>query len=61
MRVPGGVIGQGGGEYVRTRWFRTPPAVARYVCGTCGFVEHWVDLPKDLEKVREHYQPRNDS
>ena len=26
--------------------------IARYVCGTCGYTEEWVDREDDLEKVR---------
>jgi len=29
--------------------------VSRYLCGGCGFIEEWVDDPKDVEKVKMAY------
>lgn len=29
--------------------------VTRYVCISCGFVEDWVDVPEDREKIKERY------
>ena len=29
--------------------------VSRYLCGGCGFIEEWVDDPKDIEKVKRTY------
>jgi hypothetical protein len=27
----------------------------RYVCGSCGFSEEWIDTPDDIAKVRKKY------
>ena len=29
--------------------------VMRYVCGSCGFSEEWIDTPDDIAKVRKKY------
>ena len=29
--------------------------VDRYICGNCGYVEHWVQ-PGEIEKLRIHFQ-----
>jgi hypothetical protein len=34
--------------------FRTVK-VTRYLCGSCGFSEEWIDSPEDLHKLKEKY------
>ena len=29
--------------------------VMRYVCGSCGFSEEWIDTAEDIAKVRKKY------
>ncbi|MDR0326323.1 MAG: hypothetical protein LBI19_09545 [Oscillospiraceae bacterium] len=29
--------------------------VTKYVCGTCGFMEDWIDDLQDIEKVKKYY------
>jgi hypothetical protein len=29
--------------------------VTRYLCGSCGFIEEWIDAPDDIAKVKEKY------
>jgi predicted nucleic-acid-binding Zn-ribbon protein len=29
--------------------------VTRYVCGECGFIEHWIDSSEALKKLRDEY------
>ena len=29
--------------------------ISRMICGNCGYIEQWVDDPKDLEKLRQEY------
>jgi ribosomal protein S27AE len=29
--------------------------VTRYLCGSCGYIEHWVDDPDDVAKVKKVY------
>jgi ribosomal protein S27AE len=30
-------------------------AVKKYVCGHCGYIEEWVDDPRDLAELRREY------
>ena len=30
--------------------------VTRYLCGGCGFIEEWVEDPKDLEKIKRKFE-----
>ena len=30
--------------------------VTRYMCGSCGFIESWVDKPGNIAKVKKHYK-----
>jgi transposase-like protein len=36
--------------------FFTSAAVARYVCGKCGYVESFVDSLEDLDRIRRKYK-----
>jgi hypothetical protein len=29
--------------------------VSHYLCGSCGFIEEWVDDPKELERIKKKY------
>ena len=56
MRIEGRSGGYGGGNDIRagSNSFRTVK-VTRYLCGSCGFSEEWIDAPEDLHKLKEKY------
>jgi ribosomal protein S27AE len=56
LRVPGGRDNSqdGSGSAIRAGLVSVVP-VSRYVCAACGFVEHWVDDPDDLTRLRKKY------
>jgi predicted RNA-binding Zn-ribbon protein involved in translation (DUF1610 family) len=56
MRIEGRSGGYGGGNDIRagSTSFRTVK-VTRYLCGSCGFSEEWIDAPEDLHKLKEKY------
>ncbi len=56
VRVPdNGRYANGNNIYttVRTLFGRVP--VTRYVCCECGFVEEWVELSADRERIRRAF------
>jgi hypothetical protein len=30
-------------------------SVARYLCGSCGYIEQWIDAAEDLDKIKDYY------
>jgi len=56
MRIEGRSGGYGGGNDIPagSNSFRTVK-VTRYLCGSCGFSEEWIDAPEDLHKLKEKY------
>ena len=54
MHIEGRSGGYGGGNDIAADFFRTVK-VTRYLCGSCGFSEEWIDAPEDLEKLKEKY------
>ena len=56
MRIEGRSGGYGGGNDIPagSYSFRTVK-VTRYLCGSCGFSEEWIDAPEDLHKLKEKY------
>ena len=58
MRIEGRIGGYSGGNDIAGTAgpfsFRTVK-VTRYLCGSCGFSEEWIDEPEDLHKLKEKY------
>ena len=58
MRIEGRMGGYSGGNDIAgtagSFSFRTVK-VTRYLCGSCGFSEEWIDAPEDLHKLKEKY------
>ena len=54
MHIEGRSGGYGGGNDIAADFFRTVK-VTRYLCGSCGFSEEWIDAPEDLQKLKEKY------
>ena len=57
IRVPGDARGYGAGNniVVGRSILMKFVLVTRYLCGSCGFSEEWIDSPGDIAKVRERY------
>ena len=55
--VPGNATGTGAGNniIVGNTLFLKFVLVTRYLCGSCGFSEEWIDTPEDIAKIRQHY------
>ena len=58
MRIEGRMGGYSGGNDIAgtagSFSFRTVK-VTRYLCGSCGFSEEWIDAPTDMHKLKEKY------
>lgn len=56
VRVPGEVIGVGGGNWIRVGVSVFGAVkVSRYVCVACGFLEEWVDNRGSLQRIAEKW------
>ena len=53
MRIEGRAGGYGGGNDIHVGFGTVK--VTRYLCGSCGFSEEWIDSPEDLHKLKEKY------
>ncbi|MGI6014536.1 MAG: hypothetical protein ACOX7K_09720 [Oscillospiraceae bacterium] len=54
MRIPdNGRYANGNNIYTTTRTLFGKIPVIRYVCCSCGYVEEWVEEPRDLEKIQK--------
>lgn len=60
VRVPGEMVGFGGGNYIRVgvTYFSNIP-VSRYVCTSCGFIEEWVDGLGSMGSVVRKWKPKD--
>jgi len=56
MRIEGRTGGHSGHNDIAAGSFsfRTVK-VTRYLCGSCGFSEEWIDAPEDLQKLKDKY------
>ena len=48
----------GAGNNIPIGLFRTAK-VHRYICGSCGFTEEWIDAAKDMDRLRRRYGDEN--
>ena len=56
MRIEGRMGGYSGGNDIPAgSWSFRTVKVTRYLCGSCGFSEEWIDAPEDLHKLKEKY------
>ena len=58
MRIEGRIGGYSGGNDIAgtaSSWSFRTVKVTRYLCGSCGFSEEWIDAPEDLQKLKEKY------
>jgi len=58
IRIPGRRgpgAGEAGNNVVIGLTFSSAVLVTQYVCCNCGFVEQWIDDPKDIAKIEAHY------
>ena len=62
IRVPGSVGSHGAGENIAVgKLYTNSVLVTRYVCPQCGFIEHWVDSPRDIERVVKKFRTEKPS
>jgi predicted RNA-binding Zn-ribbon protein involved in translation (DUF1610 family) len=54
MRIEGHSGGYAGGNDLSVGFARAVK-VSRYLCGSCGFSEEWIDSAEDLRKLKEKY------
>jgi ribosomal protein S27AE len=56
VRIPGmtGAFGAGNNIVVGATIFSSVK-VTRYLCGSCGFTEEWIDAGADIAKVKKKY------
>ena len=59
IRIPGsaGPYGAGSNISIGITIFGSVK-VSRYLCPDCGFLEHWVDAPEDVERIVRKYGGR---
>ncbi len=54
--IPGNVSAYGAGNNIMVgKTIFSSVKVTRYLCGSCGFVEEWVDDPDAIAKIRARY------
>ncbi len=54
LRIPGELTGVG--NVIRTGWTAwSTVTVTRYLCGSCGFIEEWIDTAADIARVKKKY------
>jgi predicted nucleic-acid-binding Zn-ribbon protein len=60
IEVPGsGLEGMNGNcSWIQIGAFRSQVWLKRFVCGSCGFSEEWIDDKSDIEKLRNKYGSR---
>lgn len=56
VRIPGRVKDAGRGNNIVTGFFSNDHVtVTRYLCSTCGYIEHWIDKPEDVAHLKREY------
>jgi ribosomal protein S27AE len=56
VRIPGVVGGYGAGNNIFVgRTIFSAIKVTRYLCGSCGFSEEWIDSADDIAKIKKKY------
>ena len=55
MRIEGRTGGHSGHNDIPAGGFFGTVKVTRYLCGSCGFSEEWIDAPEDLQQLKEKY------
>jgi ribosomal protein S27AE len=58
IRIPGEIGAYGAGNNIRVGWtvFHAVK-VTRYLCGSCGFSEEWMDSSDDRARIRKKFAP----
>jgi ribosomal protein S27AE len=56
VRIEGEVGGYGSGNNIRIGLtVFSHVKVTRYLCGSCGFSEEWIDSADDIAKIKKKY------
>lgn len=57
IRIPGKKGAYGAGNNIQVGFtVMSAVKVTRYLCGTCGFSEEWIDEKADIQKLREKFE-----
>jgi hypothetical protein len=56
IRIPGDPSAGSRGNTIKLN-FASLVRVTRYLCGTCGFSEEWIDSPSDISKLKAKFSP----
>jgi hypothetical protein len=62
IRIPGkvGAYGTGNNIQVGKTVFSTIP-VTRYMCGSCGYIEEWMDSDLNIQEIKRGFQNRKEN
>ena len=56
LRIGGGASAYDLGNIIRVGWTMwSAVKVTRYLCGSCGFSEEWIDATDDIAKLKKKY------
>jgi hypothetical protein len=56
VKIPGASRPAGIGNSVRVGfWAVNGIPVTRYLCGSCGYIEQWIDAAEDIDRIKEYY------
>ncbi len=59
LRIPGHIGHGGSGNNIQVGWtIFSAVKVTRFLCGSCGFSEEWIETPEDIERVRKKFGER---
>jgi len=59
IRIPGVIGAYSAGNPISLGvWPFSAVEVTRYLCTSCGFLEHWVNEQADLERIKAKYGPQ---
>jgi predicted nucleic-acid-binding Zn-ribbon protein len=56
IRIPGNPRPAGVGNNVKfSFWDFAGIPVTRYLCGSCGYIEQWIDEAKEIDEIKDYY------
>jgi hypothetical protein len=56
IKIPGNTRPAGVGNNVNVGfWGFNGIPVTRYLCGSCGYLEQWIDAAEDIDRIKDYY------
>jgi ribosomal protein S27AE len=56
VKIPGVTRPAGVGNNIKTGfWDLNGIPVTRYLCGSCGYIEQWIDAAEDIDRIKDYY------